>query len=102
MLIVEILIPLTSNEGAVFTADHHGAFEAHLIALFGGFSLLPGTVKGGWAEAGVVYTDETRVYAVFLRSIGEGGKVVEIVAFAKDHYSQLAIAVRYLGLAEIL
>jgi hypothetical protein len=102
MIIVEILIPLTSNEGAVFTADHHAAFEAHLIAVFGGFSLLPGTVKGGWADAGVIYTDETRVYAVALVSITDGAKVADVVIVAKAHYAQLAIFVRYLGIAEIL
>lgn len=102
MIIVEILIPLTSNEGAAFTADHHAAFEAALIATFGGFSLLPGTVKGGWSDAGVVYTDETRVYAVAIASIVEGGKVRDAAELAKAHYSQLAIFVRYLGLAEVI
>lgn len=102
MIVVEILIPLTSNEGAVFTADHHVAFEAHLIATFGGYSLLPGTVRGGWEADGVVYSDETRVYAVAIASITAGGKVGEVVEVAKVHYGQLAIFVRYLGLAETL
>jgi len=101
--IVEILIPLTSNEGAAFEADHHVAFEAHLITIFGGYSLLPGTVRGGWMDAGVVFTDETRVYAVALVSLlADGGKVIHIVEIAKAHYGQLAIFVRYLGMAEIL
>ncbi len=103
MIVVEILIPLTSNEGAAFTADHHVAYEAHLITAFGGYSLLPGTVRGGWADAGIVYTDETRVYAVALASLlTEGHKVVAVVEIAKAHYGQLAIFVRYLGIAEIL
>ncbi len=102
VIVVEILIPLTSNEGAAFTADHHHAFEANLIAVFGGFSLLPGTVRGGWEAEGVVYSDETRVYAVAMVSIVDGGDLGEVVAFAKAHYGQLAIFVRYLGLAEVL
>jgi len=103
VIVVEILIPLTSNEGAAFDADHHLAFESHLIAAFGGYSLLPGTVRGGWADAGVVYTDETRVYAVALGSLlTDGHKVVDIVEVAKAHYGQLAIFVRYLGMAEVL
>jgi hypothetical protein len=103
VVIVEILIPLTSNEGAAFTADHHVAFEAHLITAFGGYSLLPGTIRGGWMDAGVVYSDETRVYAVAVTSLlVDGHKVVAIVEIAKSHYGQLAIFVRYLGLAEVL
>jgi hypothetical protein len=103
VIIVEILIPLTSNERAAFDADHHLAFEAHLIAAFGGYSLLPGTVRSGWIDAGVVYTDETRVYAVAVSSLlADGHKVVAIAELAKVHYGQLAIFVRYLGLAEVL
>jgi hypothetical protein len=103
VIIVEILIPLTSNEGSAFDADHHLAFEAELIATFGGYSLLPGTVRGGWADAGVVYTDETRVYAVAIGSLlVDGAKVLRVVEVAKKHYAQLAIFVRYLGMAEVL
>jgi hypothetical protein len=103
VIVVEILIPLTSNEGAAYDAAHHLAFEAHLIDTFGGYSLLPGTVRGGWKDAGIVYTDETRVYAVALSSLlAEGHKVVAVAEIAKAHYAQLAIFVRYLGMAEIL
>lgn len=103
MVIVEILIPLESNEGSAFDAEHHLTFERELIAAFGGFSLLPGTVRGGWADAGVVYTDETRVYAIALGSLlRDGGKVVATAELAKAHYGQLAIFVRYLGMAEVI
>lgn len=103
MTIVEILIPLTSNEGTTFEAAHHLAFEAHLITSFGGYSLLPGTVRGGWMDEGVVFSDESRVYAVAVESLlGDSHKILHIVEIAKAHYGQLAIFVRYLGLAEIL
>lgn len=103
MTIVEILIPLTSNEGAAFEAAHHLAFEAHLINAFGGYSLLPGTVRGGWMDAGVTFTDETRVYAIALTSLlADSAKILAVVETAKAHYSQLAIFVRYLGQAEIM
>ena len=49
MVIVEILIPLASNEGATFDAAHHQAFEAHLITTFGGYSLLPRMLDKGRA-----------------------------------------------------
>ena len=53
-------------------------------------------------DAGVVFTDETRVYAVAVASLlADSGKIVRIVEIAKAHYGQLAIFVRYLGLAEI-
>ena len=103
MVIVEILIPLANNEGTAFDAAHHVAFESHLIAAFGGYSLLPGTIRGGWADVGVVYTDETRVYAVAVGSLlVDGHKVVDVVQIAKAHYSQLTVFVRYLGMAELL
>ena len=59
-------------------------------------------VRGGWEADGVVFNDETRVYAVAIASITAGDKVAEVVAVAKAHYGQLAIFVRYLGLAETL
>lgn len=103
MIVIEILIPLANNEGAAFDAAHHVAFESHLIAAFGGYSLLPGTVRGGWVDAGVTYTDETRVYAIAVASLlVDGHKVVDLVQVAKAHYTQLAIFVRYLGMAEVL
>jgi hypothetical protein len=37
-----------------------------------------------------------------MKSITEGNKVLEIATFAKQHYQQLAVYVRYLGLSEIL
>lgn len=71
MIIVEVYIPLVSNEGAIFTADCHDVFEAYMVAAFGGFSLLPGTVKGGWAHEGVLYRDESRVYALETSTLGD-------------------------------
>jgi hypothetical protein len=102
MITIEVLIPLTSNEGREFTPAHHAQFEGEVLARFGGFSLLPGTVRGAWVDAGVTYTDASRVYAIAVASITDGGKVRAVVEFAKAHYAQLAICVRYLGITEIL
>lgn len=102
MIEVLILIPVRANDGAVFSAEHHMAFEAELVAIFGGFTLLPSSAVGAWLNAGVVYRDETRIYGVFLASLTDGSKVGVAVAFAKRHYGQLAITIRYLGLSEIL
>jgi hypothetical protein len=99
---VSILIPVRGNDGTTFTAEEHAVFEERLVALFNGFTLLPGSAHGGWAEGGIVYRDETRIYAVFIGSLADGSKVSLAVAFAKTHYGQLAITIRYLGLSEIL
>lgn len=101
MIEIQILIPVRANDGAVFTAEHHAAFEAELVAIFGGFTMFANAL-GAWADEGIIYRDETRLYAVFVASLLDGSKVGIAVAIAKDHYGQLAIAIRYLGLSEIL
>lgn len=102
MITVELFIPLAANDGQRFDAAHHDTFEAFLAGLFNGFSRLPGVVAGGWQHEGRVYRDELVVYVVALRSLTEGDKVREAVAFAKSHYDQLAIFIRYLGVSEVL
>ncbi len=103
MIEVKIHIPVRANDGAVFTDSHHEAYESQLLQLFGGFTLQPLPYAGGWKDAdGTVYKDETRVYLVFLGSIVNGNDVATAVDLAKTHYAQLAIAIRYFGLAEII
>jgi hypothetical protein len=102
MFALTILIPVVSNDGAVFTAEDHAAFEAFTIDRFGGITLIQTTAVGAWLDAGKLYRDETRVYEVAVASITKGHLVAEVVEFAKAHYSQLAIYVRYLGIVEIL
>jgi hypothetical protein len=57
---------------------------------------------GAWVEAGKTYHDATRIYGVALRSLVQGAQIGEVVEYAKRHYGQLAIYVRYLGLSEVL
>lgn len=102
MIEVSILIPVRANDGSTFTNEDHEVFETELMSLFGGYTLLDASVSGGWTDASVVYKDESRLYIVFLASLVDGSKVGVAVAFAKNHYGQLAITIRYLGLAEIL
>jgi len=102
MIEICILIPVRANDGTTFTVEDHTAFEAELVRLFNGFSLLDATAFGGWVDAGIVYQDECRLYAVFIGSLADGSKVGLAVAFAKTHYGQWAVTIRYLGLAEIL
>ncbi len=102
MFDVQILIPRADNAGRRFSDARHREFEGVAVALFGGVSRFPGEVAGAWHEAGVVYRDRTRVFAVALGSIVNGAKVGELATFAKTHYDQKAIYVRYLTLAEVL
>jgi len=103
MFEVQVLIPIVDNDGRPFTGEDHAAFEAALVDRFGGFTLFPSTAVGGWKDAdGVLYNDRTRVYGIAVRSIVDGAGIGEVVTFAKAHYRQLAIFVRYLGIVEIL
>lgn len=103
MFELSLYIPLNANDGESFTSEHHAVFEAFVAEKFGGVSRLPGTiVEGTWIDAGVTYRDQNIVFAIAIRSITDGSSVREVVDFAKSHYRQLAVFVRYLGVAEIL
>jgi hypothetical protein len=103
MFEVQVLIPLADNDGETFTAAHHAAFEEAIVDAFGGFSLLPSTAVGGWKnDAGVMFSDVTRVYAIAVVSLTHGDKLGGLVRFAKAFYMQEAIFIRYLGVVEIL
>ncbi|RYZ17178.1 MAG: hypothetical protein EOO70_02680 [Myxococcaceae bacterium] len=101
MFEIQILIPVASNEGVTFAPAHHDAFEAFVIDRFGGLTFA-GTVQGAWLDNGQLYRDTCRLYQVAVTSLTDGGKVGEVVSFAKVHYAQLAICLRYLGIVEIL
>lgn len=102
MIEVQLFIPVADNDGETFTPAHDAAFEAYLLDRFGGFSRLPGAIAGKWLNDGMTYTDTLVAYLVAMNSITEGSKLAEVVAFAKAHYCQEAIFVRYLGVAEVL
>src|SRR5262245_18034325 len=99
MIEIQMLIPVADNKGVVFAEAHHALFEVQAIAVFGGFTRLPHEAAGGWVNSGVYYPDRTRVYVLALDSIVNGVKVGELATFAKIHYVQEAIYVRYLGLS---
>jgi hypothetical protein len=101
---IEVLIPLTDNLGASFSQEHFRTFESLLLSLFGGYSLLPGHVVGGWRDevTGSVYHDQLVTYVVALPSITKADVLSEVGAFAKSHFQQQAIFISYLGVAEIL
>jgi len=103
MIEVQIFIPTEDNNKVRFLQSHHDTFQAELIRLFGGYSLFPGVVAGGWQNAGTVYQDTALVYAVSVSVlIARGDALREMANFAKQHYLQLHVYVRYLGVNENL
>lgn len=101
MIEVQIFIPIDDNDGETFTAEHHSAFEAYVLERFEGISLLDGSVIGAWMDEGQTYHDTNRVYLVAMLSLTDGGKLKEVLSFAKAHYRQEALYFRYLGNSEI-
>lgn len=105
MIEVIILIPLADNSGETFSTTHDSQFEGFLERRFGGFTKLPGTVFGGWVdpETGITYRDHSAAYLVLVKGVvGSSGALLEAASFAKAHYRQEAILIRYLGVAEII
>jgi hypothetical protein len=100
---IQMLIPVADNGGVTFTAEHHRAFEVAILNRFGGFSIYPTETVGSWRDDdGRVYVDRTRVYSIAIGSIAAGAKIASLARFAKRHYRQEAIFIRYLGQAEVL
>jgi len=103
MIEVTILIPLADNRGQTFTPAHVGWFEDKLLGSFGGFTRLPATLVGGWLDEGREYRDILFAYQVGVDGLlAQGDRLREVVDFAKSHFRQEAIFLRYLGVAEIL
>lgn len=105
MIEVTILVPVVVSDGHTFAAPHHAQFEAFLTEHFGGFTRLPGTAVGAWVDraTGQTYRDSTILYMVAVEGlVGSGGPLLGAASFAKAHYRQEAILLRYLGVAEII
>jgi hypothetical protein len=102
MFEVQFLIPIGDNDGNVFPADHHAAFEDEAVRLFGGVTRLPTEATGTWVNEGLRFDDKTIVYVVAVQSIGSGWDILGLARFAKSHYRQEAIYIRYLGVAEVI
>jgi hypothetical protein len=103
MIEVQLFIPLADNAGRTFDQSHDETFVAYLTSEFGGCSQLPGNVQGAWQDAGVIYHDQNRIFMVVVEGmLAQSAKLNNAVTYAKAHYQQLAVYVRYLGMSEIL
>lgn len=61
---VDLLVPVADNDGHPFHPDTLASFEAHLLALAGGFTR-KGEVAGVWRdEAGRTYRDRSWLYSL--------------------------------------
>ncbi|NUP12957.1 MAG: hypothetical protein HOW73_43510 [Polyangiaceae bacterium] len=101
MIEFRFLIPVNDNDGAVFTPEHDTVFETFIAERFPGLSREPGLVVGAWrGKSGQLFHDQSRVYVVALDSVLDAGRLREVLQFARRHYRQEAIFLRYLGLAE--
>lgn len=103
MIEVSFFIPVSANSGEMFSPHQMEVFETFLIDRFSGFSRLPGEVHGGWQGDGKIYHDRNSVWMVLVTGVLEfAPQILETVTFAKSHFDQKAIYVRYLGMGEIL
>jgi len=103
MTALELFIPTYGNDKVTFTAAHFAQWESHLLAAFGGYSRLPGTVAGKWLDDhGQTDDDVHVVYLVAARMIADGAKIRAATDFAKVLFAQKGIFARYLGVTEIL
>ena len=103
MIEVSILIPVADNSGDPFTPDHFATFEAFLLERFGGMTRATDTVEGLWMDSSITYRDTLVVYLVGVASVlQEADKLTEACTFAKRHFHQEAVYIRYLGVADIV
>ena len=102
MFEVQVLIPIVDNAGRTFTAFEHAEFEAFVIERFGGITRYSSEASGAWFDEGSLHRDRSYLYGIAVPSITDGARVGDTVQFAKVHYRQLAIFIRYLGIVEIL
>lgn len=102
MFEAEILIPLADNAGKAFDPKRFETFERKAARFFGGATRLEGPTNGVWLDGKRLYRDELVRYVIALGSIGQGGDAVKLARFAKVHFEQEAVYLRYLGHAEII
>lgn len=103
MVEVTLLIPVAGNSGLPFSPFHIGIFEDKLLEYFGGYTRRPGHAVGGWVDKGTKYSDILFEYTVAIDGLVKGGGGLrEVVDFARAHFQQEAIFLRYLGVAEVL
>jgi hypothetical protein len=96
-----IFIPTADNDGVDFNRADFAEFEMLASQLFGGVTVRALAARGLWVEDDRLYADTHNEYIVMVSSIADFAKVIRLADFARDHFRQEAIYLRYLGQAEI-
>jgi hypothetical protein len=102
MIKAVMLVPVRDNDGRRFTKTEWTRLEHRLAAAFGGYSLLPGRVTGGWVHEGRLFRDQSRQYAVALNSWSQLSAWLEVVRWTRTAFRQEAMFIEVNGVPEVL
>lgn len=83
----ELMIPVKSNGGKRFTARHHSIWEAAVLAISGGLTILQ-QVRGYWLD------DEGKLYRepmIPVRFTASAEQAKKLADLALEHYDQKAV-----------
>ncbi|MBI4496324.1 MAG: hypothetical protein HY689_00260 [Chloroflexi bacterium] len=101
MIKTVVLIPVSDNDGNLFSNKDWQELEARFIAVLGGYSRHV-DVPGAWRDdEGRLYDDVSRQYVVYLASFRQLPAWLGIVDWAREHFRQEAIATEINGYPEI-
>lgn len=105
MFEIQVFVPVSDNDGVAFDAGSFEALEAVLCDRFGGFTLFPSPVVGGWrGPEGRIYRDTLRVYGVWTEAPEVSDAIRVTADYVKTAFRQEAVSVRVpaTGRAEIV
>lgn len=96
-----VLVPLQDNEGQRFGPKEWNELEQRLIQTFGGFSG-GDLIRGAWADNDAIYRDTNRRYEVALASWTKVPDFLNLVAWIRTRFRQIAIYIEIAGIPEII
>src|SRR5437762_5483355 len=85
-----LLIPMRDNDGRAFRHTDLARLERQLTTTIGGYTRR-NRIRGGWADDGRVYRDESYEYTVGLESFRQVAPLVALVDWALVYFRQEAI-----------
>ena len=102
MIEVTILIPQTDPEGKRWPGGTLQTWRGWLATRHGGFTLGQSSV-GGWMNAqDKVMLEENQEYIVAVSNLPALSGLLSTIRWARGHFNQEAIYIRYLGRAELI
>jgi hypothetical protein len=94
-----ILIPVRDNDGEPYTRETYDTLHRRLAAEGWGWSIAR-EIEGGWANAGIVYIDESQEWLVALNSWTQLPAWLAVVEWIRVTFRQEAMFVRVAGVYE--